>query len=123
MGGHDRPVATVEEAEHEYSFQQAGNTRTCIADVWYSYEALPPNFSLGANMLAGAFAGIAVRIRSRRDRWTPADGATGTLGHVPRRHAQGNATPREPCANHEWRTDCWLDADASHQPWADRDIP
>jgi hypothetical protein len=29
--------------------------------VCNSYEALPPNFSLGANMLAGAFAGIAVR--------------------------------------------------------------
>ena len=26
-----------------------------------SYEALPPHFSLGNNMLAGAFAGIAVR--------------------------------------------------------------
>jgi hypothetical protein len=26
-----------------------------------SYEALPPNFSLAANMVAGAFAGIAVR--------------------------------------------------------------
>jgi uncharacterized PurR-regulated membrane protein YhhQ (DUF165 family) len=25
-----------------------------------SYEALPPNFSLAANMAAGAFAGIAV---------------------------------------------------------------
>lgn len=25
-----------------------------------SYESLPPNFSLAANMLAGAFAGIAV---------------------------------------------------------------
>ncbi|OSS46272.1 hypothetical protein B5807_08694 [Epicoccum nigrum] len=40
MGGHDRPAVPVEEAEHDY-------------------EALPPNFSLGANMLAGAFAGIA----------------------------------------------------------------
>lgn len=26
----------------------------------YSYESLPPNFSLAANMAAGAFAGIAV---------------------------------------------------------------
>ena len=26
----------------------------------YSYEALPPNFSVWENMLAGAFAGIAV---------------------------------------------------------------
>jgi hypothetical protein len=27
----------------------------------YSYETLPPNFSLVQNMAAGAFAGIAVR--------------------------------------------------------------
>jgi len=27
----------------------------------FSYESLPPNFSLAANMAAGAFAGIAVR--------------------------------------------------------------
>lgn len=30
-----------------------------------SYESLPPNFSLSANMLAGAFAGIAVCRRWR----------------------------------------------------------
>jgi len=28
---------------------------------WRSYEALPPNYGLSHNMLAGAFAGIAVR--------------------------------------------------------------
>ena len=28
--------------------------------VLRSYESLPPNFSLAANMCAGAFAGIAV---------------------------------------------------------------
>ncbi|KAG9192359.1 hypothetical protein G6011_11093 [Alternaria panax] len=32
---------------------------TPVADLRASYEALPPNFSLTANMLAGAFAGIA----------------------------------------------------------------
>jgi hypothetical protein len=31
------------------------------ADGCCSYESLPPNFSLAANMAAGAFAGIAVR--------------------------------------------------------------
>lgn len=30
------------------------------ADVHDSYEALPANYGLGHNMLAGAFAGIAV---------------------------------------------------------------
>jgi len=30
------------------------------ADALFSYESLPPNFSLAANMAAGAFAGIAV---------------------------------------------------------------
>ena len=35
--------------------------RSLPTDIWLlSYEGLPPNFSLGANMLAGAFAGIAV---------------------------------------------------------------
>jgi hypothetical protein len=31
-----------------------------------SYEGLPPNFSLAANMVAGAFAGIAVRYANPR---------------------------------------------------------
>jgi hypothetical protein len=30
------------------------------ADVGDSYEGLPPDYTLGHNMLAGAFAGIAV---------------------------------------------------------------
>ncbi|UPX19162.1 Fe(2+) transporter, variant 2 [Ascochyta rabiei] len=38
---------------------RANSCETRIADLRHSYEALPPNFSLGANMLAGAFAGIA----------------------------------------------------------------
>ncbi|KMU76285.1 hypothetical protein CISG_01020 [Coccidioides immitis RMSCC 3703] len=29
----------------------------------YDYEALPSNYSLGHNMIAGAFAGIAVCLR------------------------------------------------------------
>jgi hypothetical protein len=37
--------------------------RMDTADESSSYESLPPNFSLSANMLAGAFAGIAVRCR------------------------------------------------------------
>jgi len=32
--------------------------------VGCSYEALPPNYGLGHNMLAGAFAGIAVWTRN-----------------------------------------------------------
>jgi hypothetical protein len=39
-----------------------------VADSCPSYEALPPNFSLTANMLAGAFAGIAVRLQPHRTR-------------------------------------------------------
>lgn len=35
-----------------------------FADDISSYESLPPNFSLSANMLAGAFAGIAVSCRA-----------------------------------------------------------
>lgn len=57
-----------------------------------SYEALPPNFSVWENMMAGAFAGIAVRSPPT----TPiphtsaqAKLALGTLCHVPTRHAEG----------------------------------
>lgn len=59
-----------------------------LADRCCSYESLPPNFSLSANMLAGAFAGIAVCavLRCRRAR---ADSVTGTLGDVSNRPAQG----------------------------------
>jgi hypothetical protein len=39
-----------------------GRIDGAIADQFYRYEALPPNYSLGHNMLAGAFAGIAVSI-------------------------------------------------------------
>lgn len=31
-----------------------------LTELSHSYEGLPPNFSLAANMAAGAFAGIAV---------------------------------------------------------------
>ena len=37
----------------------ATHERTAVEEVEHDYEALPPNFSLSANMLAGAFAGIA----------------------------------------------------------------
>jgi hypothetical protein len=60
MATHDRPAVPIEEAEHEYGSRVAPQPTNTIADVCNSYEALPPNFSLGANMLAGAFAGIAV---------------------------------------------------------------
>ena len=36
------------------------STSSDDADGLCSYESLPPNFSLAANMVAGAFAGIAV---------------------------------------------------------------
>jgi hypothetical protein len=53
-----------------------------FANLTRSYESLPPNFSLLQNMAAGAFAGIAVRLRlaavclehgeaDRHDRNTP----------------------------------------------------
>jgi len=35
-----------------------------LTRIFRSYEALPPNFSLAANMVAGAFAGIAVRTQT-----------------------------------------------------------
>ena len=39
----------------------SGLHRGADADVCDSYEGLPPDYTLGHNMLAGAFAGIAVR--------------------------------------------------------------
>lgn len=58
MATHGHP--DVEEVEHEYSSQPYLDNAKNFADGNYSYESLPPNFSLSANMLAGAFAGIAV---------------------------------------------------------------
>lgn len=44
-------------------------------------------------MLAGAFAGVAVRLRGRRRVYIPTDPTIGTLGDVPRRLAQGTQLP------------------------------
>ena len=61
-----------------------------------SFESLPPNYSLGANMLAGAFAGIAVSLLcywkdcfSRR-----ADNYEGALRHVSSRSLEGSVVGR-----------------------------
>ena len=49
-----------------------------------SYEGLPPTFTLGYNMLAGAFAGIAVGdSRKKRIQCTGTDEAVGAYSHVP----------------------------------------
>jgi solute carrier family 25 (mitochondrial iron transporter), member 28/37 len=48
-----------------------------------SYEALPPNYGLTHNMLAGAFAGIAVRKNVYRDGDGRLTGGLGTYGDVP----------------------------------------
>ena len=60
MATHGQTVVDEVEIEHEYS-SPAHHPISTAADLPSSYEALPPNFSLSANMLAGAFAGIAVR--------------------------------------------------------------
>ncbi|KNG47688.1 asparaginyl-trna synthetase [Stemphylium lycopersici] len=49
---------------HDHGLQQATNEATDASDgSLQCYEALPPNFSLTANMLAGAFAGVATRMQ------------------------------------------------------------
>lgn len=48
------------EEEYEYVMCRSCGMCEARADEGDSYESLPSNFSLGANMLAGAFAGIAV---------------------------------------------------------------
>jgi hypothetical protein len=61
-------AAPVEE-EDGYEYVMLLLLRSCpvmyfrILTAFHSYESLPPNFSLAANMMAGAFAGIAVCIR------------------------------------------------------------
>lgn len=49
----------VEEYEYGLSTKQTSEQPFLTPNL--SYETLPPNFSLADNMLAGAFAGIAVR--------------------------------------------------------------
>lgn len=52
--------------EHEYEVSQ-GKLYIVIAMLmlYLSYESLPPDFSLADNMIAGAFAGIAVIFPNR----------------------------------------------------------
>lgn len=56
----------VEEYEYEQPRQGLSDLAKYLLQftdpLEYSYEALPPNFSLVQNMLAGAFAGIAVSL-------------------------------------------------------------
>lgn len=63
MATHERTA--VEDVEHEYSSPATVALAMSISDSPSSYESLPPNFSLSANMVAGAFAGIAVRRRAQ----------------------------------------------------------
>jgi hypothetical protein len=66
----DRTISQVEQEEYEcVTLCWTDNGSAIDADVCVcSYESLPPNFSLAANMVAGAFAGIAVSPHSpRRD--------------------------------------------------------
>lgn len=57
MATHD-PIP-VEEFEYGFSLP-ADHSVIALLTSCFSYEALPPSFSLADNMLAGAFAGIAV---------------------------------------------------------------
>lgn len=47
--------------EYEYDAHRMLVYLWHYADLDDSYEGLPPDYTLGHNMLAGAFAGIAVR--------------------------------------------------------------
>lgn len=61
MAAHDKLVLeAVEEYEYALYRYKVGSGLGTWADMHCSYESLPPNFSLAANMAAGAFAGIAV---------------------------------------------------------------
>lgn len=63
----------------------APHAKGLFADCCRSYESLPPNFSLAANMAAGAFAGIAVcqHQPTARSGLHLLIRGPGTLSHVP----------------------------------------
>lgn len=54
------PGAVPVEDEYEYALSPIKRFSKQVLMPGLSYETLPPNFSLADNMLAGAFAGIAV---------------------------------------------------------------
>jgi hypothetical protein len=58
---HDK-AGLLEDDEYEYAMRTfiSQCTQEALTTISHSYEGLPPNFSLAANMMAGAFAGIAV---------------------------------------------------------------
>jgi hypothetical protein len=58
-----QPVEEYEYVWHSASSHIKSLRCTDTKRVLDSYESLPPNFSLLQNMVAGAFAGIAVRQR------------------------------------------------------------
>ena len=61
------------------------------ADLFDSYEGLPPDYTLGHNMLAGAFAGIAVRFFAPDHKlYIKTHQRTGTLCDVPCRLVEGS---------------------------------
>jgi hypothetical protein len=57
MSKHDAVPAPVEEYEYARALWEYPSLSALILS---SYEGLPPDYTLGHNMLAGAFAGIAV---------------------------------------------------------------
>jgi hypothetical protein len=68
MAGADRVIPQVEQEEYEYEMNITMDGSGRDADDVDRYESLPPNFSLAANMAAGAFAGIAVS-NTLQDAW------------------------------------------------------
>lgn len=89
MAGHD-PIPI-----EEYEYVEAPNAYTSFMLtllIHSRYEGLPPNFSLSANLLAGAFAGISVSLRqywSMNPSWMKLIETSGTYGHVSHRCNQG----------------------------------
>ena len=94
-----------------------------IVDGHSRYEGLPPNYSLSHNMMAGAFAGIAVRSLNelgcgiqRADR-----SAIGTFCHVPCGSLEGmdcNSKHLSQCRD----TNALSDQNASHKSWGRRSL-
>lgn len=92
MAAHER-VVVEGESEYECVTQIHILAWNYTADKLSSYESLPDNFSLAANMAAGAFAGIAVSSLQISFSLRVGVGSTnrwlGTLRYVPYRPTQG----------------------------------
>lgn len=90
MAAQELPKST---GDYEYVPVKPSQQSKLILIIRHSYETLPPNYSIGDNMLAGAFAGIAVSAHIIPS-WKQSglsDATPGAYGLFSRRPLEGRA--------------------------------